>query len=99
MPQVDRKLIEHVALLGRLRLGEAEFETYSKQLQGILSYFDQLSTLDVSSVEPLVHALESVNVLREDRVHVPMPLAQALANAPDRLEMFFRVPKVIGEEQ
>ena len=56
---------------------------------------DKLNELDTANVELFSHAMENPNALREDRV-TNQPNADALlANAPERDETFFRVPKII----
>jgi aspartyl-tRNA(Asn)/glutamyl-tRNA(Gln) amidotransferase subunit C len=48
-------------------------------------------------VEPTATVLPSVNVFREDEVQPSLSQEQALANAPDRTDGFFRVPRIIEE--
>jgi aspartyl-tRNA(Asn)/glutamyl-tRNA(Gln) amidotransferase subunit C len=56
---------------------------------------EKLEELDTSKVEPFSHVVDTVNVLREDKV-TNLPDADAvLANAPDRDNTFFKVPKII----
>lgn len=97
MVVIDQALIERIALLSRLELQPDEVDKYTRQLRGILDYVEKLNALDVKDVPPLVHALENANVFREDVVRPSTPLEQIMANAPDRIEMFFKVPKVIEE--
>ena len=52
-PNID---IDYVAKLARIELTPAEQETYSRQLGQILEYFQKLSEIDVSGVEPSAHA-------------------------------------------
>ena len=48
-----------------------------------------------ANVEPFSHATDNPNAFREDKV-TNQPNADALlANAPDRDETFFKVPKII----
>lgn len=94
---VTIKDVEHVAKLARLEFTEAEKETFTHQLNDILSYIEKLNKLDTTNVEPLSHVIELGNVFREDTVRTSLDREQALMNAPDRTEEFFRVPKVIGD--
>jgi aspartyl-tRNA(Asn)/glutamyl-tRNA(Gln) amidotransferase subunit C len=88
--------VEYIAELARLRLTDAEKETYAGQLNSILAYMEKLGTLDTANVEPLSHVLEATNVMREDRETPSLPPEKVLENAPDRREKFFRVPRVVG---
>lgn len=89
--------VEHIAKLAKLEFSDAEKETFTHQLNSILSYVEQLNTLDTSNVEPLSHVIELQNVLREDVVQPGLTREEALMSAPARSEEFFRVPKVIGD--
>ena len=92
---IDRKTVEHVAHLARLRLGDEELARYEKQLGAILDYIAKLEKIDLSGVEPLVHAAEASNVFREDEPRPCLDHPEALKNAPDRNDGFFIVPKVV----
>jgi aspartyl-tRNA(Asn)/glutamyl-tRNA(Gln) amidotransferase subunit C len=97
---VTTKDVEYVAALARLSLSEKEKEMYTGQLNEILAYMEQLNRLDTSKVEPLLHVIDgigSTNVMRDDVVTPSLPREEALRNAPDRTEKFFKVPTVRGE--
>lgn len=87
--------VDHIAHLARLSLTDAERETFGRQLDDILSYVEQLGSLDTSGVEPTSHVVEIGNVLREDLVRPSLTQDEALGNAPDRSDKFYRVPKII----
>jgi aspartyl-tRNA(Asn)/glutamyl-tRNA(Gln) amidotransferase subunit C len=93
---VTVKDVEYVAALARLSLDEGEKKMFTHQLNGILAYMEQLNRLDTSKVEPLEHVIDLTDVTREDAVTPSLPRDEALKNAPDRSEKFFRVPSVRG---
>ncbi len=95
--RITRAEVEHVARLARLELSEAEQATLTAQLDAILGYIAKLNELDTASVEPTSHVIPMVNVFREDEVRPSLPRDEAMANAPDRVEEFFRVPRIIEE--
>jgi aspartyl-tRNA(Asn)/glutamyl-tRNA(Gln) amidotransferase subunit C len=94
---ISRSDVEHVARLSRLALSEAEIERMREQLSGILAYIDTLRALDTAGVEPTSHAVPLVNVMRDDELRPCLPQDAALANAPDRSDAFFRVPRIIED--
>ena len=94
---ISREDVEHVARLSRLALSDAEIERMREQLSGILAYIDTLRALDTAGVEGTSHAVPLVNVMREDEPRPCLPQAEALANAPDRSDVFFRVPRIIED--
>jgi aspartyl-tRNA(Asn)/glutamyl-tRNA(Gln) amidotransferase subunit C len=90
--------VRHVAKLSRLRLSEDEVQNFTEQLSKVLGYMSKLGELNVEGVEPMAHALDMTNVLREDRERPGMTPDAVLANAPDAEPPFFKVPKVIEDE-
>ena len=94
---ISREEVEKVALLGRLLLSEEELDRMTRQLGDILGYIDLLSELDTEKVQPMAHALEVSNVLRDDRVRPSLDRESALANAPHRDDECYLVPAVLGE--
>src|SRR5574337_749273 len=89
--------VEHVARLARLELTAEEKERMRAQLDSILSYIDTLNELDTSAVEPTSHVLPMTNVFLEDEVSPSLAQEAALAKAPDRHDLFFRVPRILEE--
>ena len=95
MSKILKKDVEYVAKLARLKLSETEKEAHAEQLNKILEYMDKLNQLDTTHIKPTSHVVEMQNVFREDIVKPSLPVDNALQNAPDKKDNFFRVPKVI----
>jgi aspartyl-tRNA(Asn)/glutamyl-tRNA(Gln) amidotransferase subunit C len=93
--KLNRKDVEHVALLSRLELSEQELDKFTGQLDAILEYIDVLNQVDTTAVEPMAHVLEIRNVMRADEVQPSLPREAALQNAPDAEDGFFKVPKIV----
>jgi aspartyl-tRNA(Asn)/glutamyl-tRNA(Gln) amidotransferase subunit C len=94
---ITRKDVEHVARLTRLALTEAELERMREQLNSILAHLDTLRAVPTEGVEPTSHAVDVVNVMRDDEAAPCLPREAALANAPDPSGELFRVPRIIEE--
>ncbi|OGV22465.1 MAG: asparaginyl/glutamyl-tRNA amidotransferase subunit C [Ignavibacteria bacterium RIFOXYA2_FULL_37_17] len=94
---VTRKDVEYIAELARLKFKDEELESFTHQLNEILSYVDKLNQLDTENVEPLSHPVENINVFRNDELKQSIAREEALKNAPDSTEEFFKVPKVINQ--
>ena len=88
------KDVEHVAKLARLELTEEEKEKFAGQLGDVLKYVEQMNEVDTSNVIPMAHAMDFVNVMREDTVKYEQTKEQLMANAPDEENGFFKVPKI-----
>ncbi len=94
---VTRKDVEYIASLSKLKFEENELENFTHQLNDILAYVEKLNELDTENVEPLSHPVENNNVFREDELKPSITTEEALKNAPNKTEEFFRVPKVITQ--
>ncbi|HSB69334.1 MAG TPA: Asp-tRNA(Asn)/Glu-tRNA(Gln) amidotransferase subunit GatC [Candidatus Methylomirabilis sp.] len=97
MAKITREEVEHVARLARLELTEAEMEQMTAQLDSILGYMDTLNELDTGQVEPTTTVIPMTSVMREDMVRPSLTQEEALANAPDREDVYFRVPRIIED--
>lgn len=92
---ISRADVERVALLARLDLDDAQLEELTPQLAGIVAYVDSLADVDTEGVKPMAHAVELTNVLRADEVRPGLPHEAALANAPRKDSVGFKVPAVL----
>ncbi len=95
--EISEADVRRVAVLSRLELTDEQVRAYTVQLAHVLEHIHKLNELDVTDVEPMAHAMDMSNVLREDIVGPTLPVEQVLANAPQQAEPFFRVPKVLGD--
>jgi aspartyl-tRNA(Asn)/glutamyl-tRNA(Gln) amidotransferase subunit C len=98
MSEISPDDVRHIAMLSRLKLKDEEIESFTHELAAILGYMDQLMELDVEGVEPTAHAVTVQNVFREDVVRPSFEPDQALSNAPQRENSYFRVPKVLDQD-
>ncbi len=92
---MDVEQVRWVAHLARLDLAESEMAVMAAQLGAILNYVEQLQQIDTTGIEPLAHPLALQNVFRDDQSAPSLPVDQALANAPARVEQYFSVPAVL----
>ena len=92
---LNREQVHKVALLARLELTPEEEETYAGQMSSILDYYEQLSELDTTDVEPTTRAIDLSNITRIDEQLSYQNLAGIYQAAPDREEDFFKVPKIM----
>ena len=89
------EIVKYVADLSRIELTEEELDKLSKQLQDILGFIDQLSQADVSGIPATSHILPINSIFREDNLRDSLPIEKTMANAPQKENNFFVVPKVI----
>ena len=89
--------VDYVARLAHIELSEVESEAIGKQLGDVLRYMEQLKELDVSDVPPTLHGHGRVNAFREDVVTPSIDRDAVLANAPERTETEFKLPKIVED--
>lgn len=95
--KIDENQVRHVAKLSRLDLSEEQVAQFSGQLSEVLEYIEKLNELDTDGVEPLAHCLPLHNVFRDDTVKTSLDIDEALANAPQRFDEYFKVPKILDD--
>jgi len=95
---IDREQVHKVALLARLDLTPEEEEQFTTQMGSILDYFEQLSELDVSNVQPTTRAIDVSNVTRADQLQPYSDRETILNQAPDQEGDFFKVPQIMSAE-
>ncbi|MCF4166284.1 Asp-tRNA(Asn)/Glu-tRNA(Gln) amidotransferase subunit GatC [Zavarzinia compransoris] len=92
---VDPATVKKIARLARIRVDEAELPALADEVNGILHFVEQLQSVDVEGVAPLTSVVHRSLPLRDDVVTDGGSAETLLANAPDRIECFFTVPKVV----
>jgi aspartyl-tRNA(Asn)/glutamyl-tRNA(Gln) amidotransferase subunit C len=93
--KIEKKEVEHIARLACLKLTEEEKEKFGRELNQILKYAEKLRELDTKDVEPAFHVVSLQNIMRKDEVKNPLPVKDALANAPATEGKYFKVPRII----
>ena len=92
---ISDETIEYVGILAKLELSEDEKEQAKKDMGSMLDYIDKLNELDTSGVEPMSHVFPVHNVFREDVVVNGDAREKMLANAPEKKDGSFVVPKTV----
>jgi aspartyl-tRNA(Asn)/glutamyl-tRNA(Gln) amidotransferase subunit C len=92
---MDLKTVKKVATLARLEMNESELEAVRVKLGNIMKFVEQLGEVNTDNVEPLANVVDIKLRLREDVVNDGGQQEKILANAPESMEGFFVVPKVV----
>lgn len=92
---IDDATIDYVGILAKLELSDEEKEQAKKDMANMLDHIDKLNELDTTGVEPMSHVLPVENVMREDVVTNGDGSEDTLANAPERKDTTFVVPKTV----
>ncbi|NNL76315.1 MAG: Asp-tRNA(Asn)/Glu-tRNA(Gln) amidotransferase subunit GatC [Desulfobacterales bacterium] len=94
--KITKDEVLYVADLARLDLDEASIEKFAGQIGKILEYVEKLNEVPTEGVRPTSHAISLTNAFREDVLKDHLKREKALANAPQKEEGSFVVPKVVG---
>lgn len=89
MSDVPREEVQHVAELARIDLDEEDIDRFTEQFADILEYFDTLDEVPEVESPP-----DLVNVLRDDEEWECLTPAEALENAPETEDGYFKGPNV-----
>lgn len=92
---VSKKDVEYVAELAKLEFSEDQKEALANDLNTILGYMEKLDELDTENADIIVNPYYIENKFREDEVQESMNLKDVVENAPQNLEEYVVVPKII----
>jgi aspartyl-tRNA(Asn)/glutamyl-tRNA(Gln) amidotransferase subunit C len=94
-PRVDRSLVLKVARLAALSLDDAEADRLAKDLGQIVSYVEQLDSLDTRDVQPTAHVRLERAPFRPDDPRPCLSSEEALSQAPRVEQGGFAVPTFV----
>ena len=94
--KITKEQVLYVADLARLNLDEATIGKSPEQIGDILEYVDKLNEVNTDGITPTSHAISLTNAFREDEPQAHLDREQVLANAPQKEDGNFVVPKIVG---
>lgn len=98
MPKsLDEETVLRVAKLARLDLTAEEVTSLRSELSQILAHAEKLNEVNTDDVQPLDHAADLTNRIREDEVSKSLSQSDALSNAPASDGEYFLVPEVFAD--
>jgi len=92
---VDAETVRRVAHLARLAVNEDEVENLRSELNAMLTFVERLAEVDVTDIEPMTSVTPMAMKMRRDEVTDGGIADDVMANAPEREDHFFVVPKVV----
>jgi aspartyl-tRNA(Asn)/glutamyl-tRNA(Gln) amidotransferase subunit C len=92
---IDNAIVAKIARLARIDVPEADRERLAGELSNILTWIEQLNEVDTEGVAPMTSVVEVALPRRADAVTDGDVAEDILANAPQRDDGFFVVPKVV----
>jgi len=92
---VSKDEVKYIAQLARLYFDDEQLEKMRKDMDNLVSFADTLSALDTKDLEAMSHVQDNENVFDEDKPHDGHKLEDLLKNAPESVDNYFAVPKVV----
>jgi len=93
--EVDRKLLEHVADVARLKLNEEEIKKFLPQLKEALEFFSKLQEVNTGNVKPSFQQVELRNAMREDTEKQCLSQDDALSLTEHKKDVYFKGPRAV----
>jgi aspartyl-tRNA(Asn)/glutamyl-tRNA(Gln) amidotransferase subunit C len=87
--------VRRIAELARIEVPEAGVVALQQQLNGIFGLIEQMRAVDTAGVEPMAHAVDVMQRLREDRITESDQHELFQSIAPQVEDGLYLVPKVI----
>jgi aspartyl-tRNA(Asn)/glutamyl-tRNA(Gln) amidotransferase subunit C len=92
---VDKDTVRRIARLARIALDEGRLEPMAQELNGIMTWVEQLNEVDVVGVAPMTSVVAQTLKMRDDIITDGGAADALMANAPGHEDHFFVVPKVV----
>jgi aspartyl-tRNA(Asn)/glutamyl-tRNA(Gln) amidotransferase subunit C len=92
---VDAATVRRIAHLARIKVSEADVPHLQGELNAILAFVDELTSVDVEGVEPMTSVMPMPMKKRADVVTDGAIAEKIVVNAPVSDDHFFVVPKVV----
>jgi len=87
--------VRRLARLARIALQSGELAAVTERLNGVLAMVEEIRRVDTTGVEPMAHAQDLAQPLREDYVTESDQRARYQAVAPAVEQGLYLVPRVI----
>jgi aspartyl-tRNA(Asn)/glutamyl-tRNA(Gln) amidotransferase subunit C len=87
--------VQRIAHLARIEISDAEAQSTQGHLNGIFQLIEQMQAVDTRGVEPMAHAQDLSQRLRQDAVTEVDRRSAYQAVAPETEAGLYLVPKVI----
>jgi aspartyl-tRNA(Asn)/glutamyl-tRNA(Gln) amidotransferase subunit C len=92
---VDSATVRRIAHLARIRVSENDVPHLQNELNAILAFVEELGTVNVEGVEPMISVMPMPMKKRADIVTDGSIPEKIVANAPASDDHYFVVPKVV----
>ena len=92
---IDTEKVRQIAYLARIKVPDDHLDGLADDLNRILGFIEHLSEVDTDGVVPMTSVADVQSPMRDDAVTDGGYPDRVLANATDRVNGFYTVPKVV----
>ncbi len=92
---LDKDAVKNIAHLARIRVADEDLDGLVAELSRIIGWVEQLAEVDDEGVRPMISVADMSLPERDDVITDGDCRDKVLANAPDRDDGFYAVPKMI----
>lgn len=92
---IDTEQVKQIAYLARIKVADDQLDGFAQELNGILDWVEQLGQVDTDGVKPMTSVADMQAPTRDDVINDGDCADKVLSNAPDRVDDFYTVPKVV----
>ncbi|MCQ2915003.1 MAG: Asp-tRNA(Asn)/Glu-tRNA(Gln) amidotransferase subunit GatC [Alphaproteobacteria bacterium] len=93
---IDKDMVKRLGILSRLSIPEENTEEMVTEIKKIISWVDQLKDVNTDDVLPMNSVVEDMDLPeRKDEITDGDIRDAVIKNAPDQMDGYFLVPKVV----
>ena len=92
---LDKATVVRIATLAKIHIEDSEIDVFTKELNKIVDWVEQLNEVDIEGVEPMTGVSGMTLREREDNVLDGGYAEKIVMNSEDKKNNSFSVPKVI----
>lgn len=97
MATLTKEELLTIADRAMLELTNEEAERFAEEISAFMEYADKLNELNTEGVEPMTHALQQANVMREDVVANVLARETMLESVKEHQDGQIKVPTILSE--
>ncbi len=90
-----KEWVKRISRLALIEVSEDEVEPLLRDILKIIDFFNKLREVNVEGIEPLFMTPREKPVVREDEVSKGLSSEEALANAKETVDNYFKAPKTV----
>ncbi len=92
---LDQATVARIANLARIKVSDDELQAWASDLSAIITFVEHLDEVNVDGVEPMTGVGDFPLPMRRDEVTDGGDADRVTGNAPEALDHFYAVPKVV----